>query len=84
MRRKWPWSDLLINGSAQLSSGEKGTVEYVRKSRLAWKAAYLQTRDEIETNELAEFLIYPAPVLKERLRFLEEHRLNLFNAKGLP
>ena len=74
----------LVHGSGQLSAGEMQTVQYIRDGRLAWKVAYLQTRDEIQASERAGFLIYPAPLLHERLQFLEEHRLNLFNVQGLP
>jgi hypothetical protein len=60
-------------------------VRGLHDGRAAWKAAYLATRDEDEADRRAHFEIYPDHgKMNDRLRFLEQHRLNLFNAPAQP
>lgn len=75
---------LLSLGTLRLHTDDLRAIHSYSDGRLAWKVAYLQTSDERQSSERANFLIYPAPELKDRLQFLEKRQLNLFNANGAP
>ncbi|MFH0785318.1 MAG: hypothetical protein V2B20_25655 [Pseudomonadota bacterium] len=75
---------LLLTGTLRLHKSDLRTIHTYSDGRLAWKAAYLKTGDERQSSERANFLIYPATELKDRLRFLEKWQLNLFNANSTP
>jgi hypothetical protein len=52
------------------------------EAKQRWIASYLRTRDPAKANKESDFWVYfpdPAsPIIAERLRFLEEHRLSFF------
>jgi hypothetical protein len=51
--------------------------------KLAWRTAYLETRNEKKANELSHFQIYPAEgVITEKMMYLEKNRLNLFSEQS--
>ena len=52
-------------------------ANWYTEGRRAWKAEYLRTHDEAGADKAAHFPIYPGR-LGERLRYLEEHGLNLY------
>ena len=60
-------------------------IRWFHDGRLAWRQAYLETHDEVIANERSGFPVYPTPgKITQRLQFLEERRLNLFNENGTP
>jgi len=74
---------LLAIGTTHLQSAEMESIRFYSQGRQAWKAAYLATHDEAKADAASHFAVFPRPV-PERLKYLEEHRLNLFlpDAKG--
>jgi hypothetical protein len=74
---------LLVPGTIALRQDDWNSVHWYSDGRRAWKAAYLSTHDEAKANEQAHFSIYPAPVT-DRLKFLEQRQLNLFNPSAKP
>ncbi len=75
----------LLVGTLRLHNSDWRSIHSFSQGRLAWKTAYLATRDTGKAGELANFLVYPDMMqLTERLQFLEKKQLNLFNNKALP
>lgn len=74
---------LLAIGTTQLQPAEMESIRFYSEGRKAWKAAYLATHDEAKADAASHFAVFPRPI-PERLKYLEEHRLNLFlpDAKG--
>jgi hypothetical protein len=69
---------LLVPATAFLRSSEKETIERFAAGRQMWRNVYLETHSEAEARARAHFDIFVAPI-PDRLRYLEEHRLNLFH-----
>jgi hypothetical protein len=82
--KKWRWLAglyvaLLAAGTLCLRANDRAAVRWFHDGEVAWRAAYLETHDELTANERAHFEVYGKPgVITDRLRYLEEHRLNLF------
>ena len=77
----WPalaYAVMLIPGTCFLRPLDIAGVDWYTEGRTKWKAAYLETHDEAKADKIANFAIYPGPI-GDRLRFLEERRLNLFS-----
>ncbi len=68
---------LLVPCTTVRRPDEIAGADWFADGRRAWRAAYLQTHDEAAANRIAHFSVYPGP-LGDRLRFLEDRRLNLF------
>jgi len=64
-------------GCLILRQNEQGYIDWYHDTKATWKASYLETRDEKESNRRAHFDMYPAPLTFE-LSFLEKHGYNLF------
>jgi hypothetical protein len=71
------YTALLIPGTAVQRADEVYGANWYAEGRRAWKAAYLETHDEAAADRISHFSVYPAS-LGDRLRYLEDHRLNLF------
>lgn len=70
---------LLCAGTLVLRPSDWESIRWFHDGREAWKAAYLETHDELLANQRSKFQVYPIPgKITERLKYLEEHRLNLF------
>jgi hypothetical protein len=81
-RRRFAWLPvlytlLLVPGTAIQRPDEIYGANWYSEGRRSWKDAFLKTHDEGEANRISNFSVYPAP-LGERLRYLEDHKLNLF------
>ncbi|MBK9990768.1 MAG: hypothetical protein IPP19_08570 [Verrucomicrobia bacterium] len=74
----------LAYNTVELHTRDWRSINHYSEGRRAWKAAYLETRSEEQASERTHFQVYPAPVLGDRLRYLEAHRLNLFNSDAHP
>lgn len=58
---------------------DRQSIRWYHQGQAAWRAAYLETRDETAANERTGFKVYPAPdAIAERLAYLEARELNLF------
>ena len=76
----WPalaFAALLVPGTCFLRPLDVAGVNWYSLGKANWKAAYLETHDEAKADKAANFQVYPGP-LGDRLKFLEERRLNLF------
>ena len=76
----WPalvYAALLIPGTCFLRPLDVTGVQWYTEGKAKWKAAYLETHDEAKADKAAGFQVYPGP-LGDRLKYLEERRLNLF------
>jgi hypothetical protein len=69
---------LLVPATAFMRASEKENMERFAAGRQMWKHAYLETHNEAEASARSHFDIFVVPV-PDRLRYLEEHRLNLFH-----
>jgi hypothetical protein len=74
---------LLVPCTALQRADEVAGANWFADGRRAWKAAYLQNHDEAAANRISRFSVYPAP-LGDRLRYLEDRRLNLFRGEPSP
>jgi hypothetical protein len=77
----WPaiaYAALLVPGTCFLRPLDVTGINWYTEGRTKWKAAYLETHDEAKADRIAGFPIYPGPI-GDRLRYLEERRLNLFS-----
>jgi hypothetical protein len=72
------WGLSLAVGTVSLYREDLANVEWAHDGCMNWRAAYLATHDELTANRMTGFGLFPRPVLADRLRFLESHRLNLF------
>lgn len=75
---------LLAVGTLRLHDADERFIARNSIGRLVWKGAYLATGDVGKAGELANFMIYPAMEIEQRLDFLRRRRLNLFNPSGRP
>ena len=54
-------------------------VMWFHNGQTEWKAAYLETRDELEANRRSKFRVFPEPgFVTQRMDYLEKRQLNLF------
>jgi hypothetical protein len=72
---------ILIPGTSVQHADEVIGANWFADGRRSWKSAYLQTHNEAEADRISHFSVYPLP-LGDRLKYLEDRRLNLF--QGLP
>ena len=75
---------LLAAGTLGLHGGDQRFIARYSAGRLLWKGVYLATGDVGKAGELANFMIHPAMEIEQRLDFLRQHHLNLFNPSGRP
>ncbi len=73
------WGGLLALTTTVLREADVASAQWAHDGCLRWRAAYLVTHDQSSADRLARFAIYPEPTLGDRLRYLESHRLNLFD-----
>ena len=71
---------LLVPATVEFRPWERETVESVANGRRAWKTIYLETHSQDQANKRAQFKVHPFD-LTERLKYLEEHKLNLFDGR---
>jgi hypothetical protein len=72
---------LLLPGHLPLNLGESHPASYFSRNKRQWKDCYLQTEDFQKCEAMSEFKLlpaYPPEVMKRKLDYLKEHRLNLF------
>lgn len=77
-------ASLLIFGTLRLHGADYRFIAHHFFGRVTWKAAYLATWNMGKAGELSNFNIYPAMHIDDRLDFLRQHKLNLFNPHGRP
>jgi hypothetical protein len=68
-------------GSVTLNQSDWKEVHEFHDARAAWKAAYLESHDQVKADRKAGLEIYPesSPVtISDRLHYLEVHHLNMF------
>lgn len=87
-RRPFFWAALcytvlLVPGTAFPRSYEVWGANWYTQGKRAWKAEYLKSHDKAEADKVANFPIYPG-ALDDRLRYLEQRRLNLFLPQPAP
>jgi hypothetical protein len=69
-------------GAIALNTREWKEVAHFHNGQAAWRAAYLSSHDETSANSAAHFKVYPTPhVITDRLRYLQDHQLNLFSGE---
>jgi hypothetical protein len=81
-RRPFTWlvyayAVLLLPATAFPRPDEVSGANWYADGRRSWRAAYLASHDQGEADRMAHFSVYPLP-LGDRLKYLEDHRLNLF------
>jgi hypothetical protein len=77
------YTAILIPGTTVPRPDEVDSANWFANGRRSWRAAYLETHDQGEADRISHFSIYPAP-LDGRMRYLEDHRLNLFLPTPAP
>lgn len=83
-RERLPLVFLLVISPGMVTLNHKAWeyIHWFHDGKLNWRKAYLETRNEKKANEISNFKIYPAEeVINERMKFLEQHHLNLFKNK---
>jgi hypothetical protein len=74
---------LLVPCTTLRRADEIAGADWFADGRRAWKAAYLATHDEAAAGRVSHFSVYPGP-LGDRLTYLENRRLNLFEGQPAP
>jgi hypothetical protein len=74
---------LLLPCTTLRRADEVAGANWFSDGRRSWKAAYLETHDEAAANRISRFSVYPGP-LGDRLKYLEDRRLNLFQGEPAP
>lgn len=70
-------------GALMLNEKDREHITESRRGRLAWREAYLLSRDEDAANSWASYSVYPVPgMIRERLQFLEHRGLSFFSSVG--
>jgi hypothetical protein len=69
---------LLVPATAFLHWSESQSIVDFATGRRIWKETYLETHSEARASARSHFDVFPIPI-PDRLRYLEEHRLNLFH-----
>lgn len=64
-------------GTILISKDDERIIDWYSNGKLKWRESYLIHRDKELADKEANFPIFPAP-LPHRLKYLEEHKLNLF------
>jgi len=67
-------------GAIALNAREWKQVAHFHNGQVAWRAEYRLSHDEDSANSAAHFKVYPSShVITDRLRYLQDHQLNLFS-----